>query len=37
MIAFAASRLKAIKEEKGDWEKVEKEMEEYWESLNQEE
>jgi hypothetical protein len=29
--------FKAIKEEKGDWQKVEKEMEEYWQSLNEEE
>lgn len=28
--------FKAIREEKGDWEKVEKELEEYWASLNEE-
>ncbi len=28
--------FKAIREEKGDWKRVEEEMEEYWESLNQE-
>jgi len=29
--------FKAIRQEKGNWEKVEKELEEYWQSLNQEE
>lgn len=29
--------FKAIREEKGDWQKVEKEMEEYLKSFNQEE
>lgn len=29
--------FKAIRDEKGDWEKVEKGLEEYWESLNEEE
>ena len=28
--------FKAIREEKGNWEKVEKELEEYWQSVNQE-
>jgi len=28
--------FKAIREEKGDWEKVEKELEEYLESVNEE-
>ena len=28
--------FKAIREEKGDWKKVEEEMEGYWQSLNQE-
>jgi len=28
--------FKAIREEKGDWKKVEEEMEGYWESVNQE-
>lgn len=29
--------FKAIKEEKGDWEKVERELEEYWANLNEKE
>ena len=29
--------FKAIREEKGDWKKVEEEMEEYWQSINNEE
>jgi len=28
--------FKAIREEKGNWEKVEQELEAYWQSLNQE-
>jgi hypothetical protein len=28
--------FKAIREEKGNWEKVEQELEVYWQSLNQE-
>jgi hypothetical protein len=28
--------FKAIREEKGNWEKVEKELEDYWKSVNQE-
>ena len=28
--------FKAIREEKGDWKKVEQELEEYWQSVNQE-
>lgn len=28
--------FKAIKEEKGDWKKVEDELEDYWQSVNQE-
>lgn len=27
--------FKAIREEKGNWEKVEQELEEYWQSLNE--
>jgi hypothetical protein len=29
--------FKAIRQEKGNWEEVEKELEAYWQSLNQEE
>ena len=29
--------FKAIREEKGNWEQVEQELEEYWESLQEEE
>ena len=29
--------FKAIREEKGDWKKVEEEMKKYWQSLNSEE
>lgn len=29
-------QLKAIRKEKGNWEKVEQELEEYWKSLNEE-
>ena len=29
--------FKAIREEKGDWKRVEEEMEGYWESVNNEE